>query len=90
VKFRSAATACLIVLAVAAVLGLAILPFFGHGGTVRIYADQAPGLYPHRNPTPGLDDEGSPAGDNARGPRAPDSDQPISGGGGEGQKPSAY
>jgi len=43
VKFRSAATACLIVLAVAAVLGLAILPFFGHGGTVRIYADQAPG-----------------------------------------------
>ena len=42
-KFRSAATACLIVLAVAAVLGLAILPFFGHGGTVRIYADQAPG-----------------------------------------------
>jgi endonuclease/exonuclease/phosphatase family metal-dependent hydrolase len=42
VKFRSAAAAGLIVLGVAAVLTLALLPLFGHSGSVDIYAGTAP------------------------------------------------
>lgn len=41
-KFRSAASAGLIVLGVAAVLALALLPLFGHSGTVDIYTGAAP------------------------------------------------
>jgi len=52
VKFRSAAAACLIALGVAAVLGLALLPFFGHGGTVQIYVDQAPEAVSAPKPAP--------------------------------------
>ena len=41
-KFRSVAAASLILLGVAAILGLVLLPLSGHSGTVLIYADQAP------------------------------------------------
>jgi endonuclease/exonuclease/phosphatase family metal-dependent hydrolase len=46
VKFRSAAAAIFTLLGVAAILGLAILPLFGHSGDVLLLADQGPSALP--------------------------------------------
>ncbi len=53
-KFRSAAAASLILLGVAAILGLAILPLFGHSGTVLIHAGQEPASQPATEPAPAV------------------------------------